>query len=312
MSARVLLSVVTPAFNEAANLPVLHHRLTSALAGLEWEWIVVDDHSSDETFPVISALHRDDPRVRGFRLARNSGSHTAIACGLDRVIGEATAVLAADLQDPPELLPELLAAWREGAQVVWAARDDAPWLSRVYYSALRRMAGLAGTPKEGADFFLMDNAVVVAFRRFREQRTSILALIAWMGFRQSQVRYRKQERIHGSSGWTLGKKVALFADSVTAFTSAPIRWMTFVGLFTTLLGVLYAGFVIVRSMGDRPIEGGAPLMIAVLMIGGIQMVMMGVLGEYVWRALDEARARPRYLVEESTECDPRESRSERI
>ena len=308
---RVMLSVVTPAFNEAINLPLLYGRLSAVLAGLEWEWIIIDDHSSDETFAAISALHREDPCVRGFRLARNSGSHAAITCGLDRAGGEATVVMAADLQDPPELLPELIATWREGAQVVWAARDNAAPLSRLYYRALQQMTGLRGTPAEGADFFLVDHAVVEAFHRFREQHTSILALITWMGFRQSTIRYGKQARVHGRSGWSFGKKVSLLVDSVTAFTSTPIRLMTYVGVVTALAGFVYAVFVFFHAMGGRPVQGWASLMVVVLVVGGIQMLMMGVLGEYVWRALDETRHRPRYLIEESTERDKRESPAER-
>ena len=300
MSRGGLLSVVTPAFNEAGNLPVVHQRLAAVLAGLEWEWIVVDDHSSDGTFGVVTAMVEQDPRVRGFRLARNSGSHTAIACGLDYARGEAAVVLAADLQDPPEAMPELLAHWRDGAQVVWAARESAPLASKAYYLAMRKITGMEGMPAAGADFFLVDRAVIEAFRLFREQHTSIFALIAWMGFRQSTVGYGKGPRLQGKSGWTLAKKAALLIDSITAFTSAPIRLMTYVGLVTAMLGFLYAAFVFVLALRGNPVQGWASLMVVVLVVGGIQMLMMGVLGEYVWRALDETRRRPRYLIEEST------------
>lgn len=301
-----LLSVVTPAYNEAANLPVLHQRLVAVLVGLPWEWIVVDDHSSDHTFGVIARLAERDRQVRGFRLARNCGAHTAVACGLDHAVGDAAVVMAGDLQDPPEALPELLAHWRDGAQVVWAVRQSAPVFSRVYYLALRRMAGLAGVPPTGADFFLVDRTVIEAFRRFGEQHTSIHALITWMGFRQSTITCGKQPRQHGQSGWTLRKKVNMLIDSITAFTSAPIRLMTYVGFATALAGFLYAAFVFVHALGGRPVQGWASLMVVVLVVGGIQMLMMGVLGEYVWRALDETRRRPRYLIEESTEPEAHE------
>jgi dolichol-phosphate mannosyltransferase len=302
-----LLSVVTPAYNEAANLPLLHQRLATVLAELRWEWIVIDDHSSDDTFRVITGMAEQDQRVRGFRLARNSGSHAAVACGLDRAGGDAAVVIAADLQDPPETLPELLAHWRDGAQVVWAVRQSAPVFSRIYYLALRRMAGLAGVPPMGADFFLVDRTVIDAFRRFREQHTSIFALIVWMGFRQSMVVYGKQPRLQGRSGWTLRKKVTMLIDSVAAFTSAPIRLMTYVGFATALLGFLYAAVVFFHALQGRPVQGWASLMVVVLVVGGIQMLMMGVLGEYVWRALDETRRRPRYLIEASTQPETREA-----
>lgn len=303
ITQRGLLSVVTPAYNEAANLPALYQRLASVLAELQWEWIVIDDHSSDDTFGVITRMVEQDQRVRGFRLARNSGSHAAVACGFDRAEGDAAVVMAADLQDPPEALPELLAHWRDGAQVVWAVRPSAPVFSRVYYLALRRMAGLTGVPPMGADFFLADRTVIEAFRRFSEQHTSIHALITWMGFRQASFACAKQPRWQGQSGWTLRKKVAMLIDSVTAFTSAPIRLMTHVGFATALLGFLYAGFVFLHALQGRPVQGWASLMVVVLVVGGIQMLMMGVLGEYVWRALDETRRRPRYLIEESTRME---------
>ena len=296
-----MLSIVTPAYNESASLPVLYRRLNEALGGVEWEWVVVDDHSADATFAWIAALARDDARVRGYRLARNCGSHTAIACGLDHANGDAAAVMAADLQDPPETIPELLACWREGAQVVWAARQRTASASRLYYLLMRRVAGLETIPPAGAGLFLIDRIVIEAFREFREQHTSILTLIAWMGFRQATVAGRKEARQHGRSQWTRRKKVALLVDSVTAFTYTPIRLMTYLGFSTALLGFLYAGFVIVHALRGAPMPGWASLMVVVLVIGGIQMLMMGVLGEYVWRALAESRRRPRYLIEESTE-----------
>ncbi|HYL78869.1 MAG TPA: glycosyltransferase family 2 protein [Bryobacteraceae bacterium] len=296
-----MLSIVTPAYNEAASLPALYARLTAALAGLEWEWIVVDDHSADDTFSRIQAIARNDSKVHGYRLARNCGSHAAIACGLDHARGNAAAVMAADLQDPPEMLPDLLARWKDGAQVVWAARQRAPKTSRVYYLLMRRVPGLDTMPPAGVGLFLIDRAVIEAFRQFREQHTSILALIAWMGFRQATVAGRQEARQHGHSGWTLRKKVALLVDSVTAFTYTPIRLMTYLGFATALLGFLYAGFVIIHAIRGAPMAGWASLMVVVLVIGGIQMLMMVVLGEYLWRALDESRRRPRYLIEDTTE-----------
>ena len=299
------LSIVTPAFNEAANLPELHRRLTAALeaCGLQWEWIAVDDHSEDETFAVLTKLARQDARVRGVRLARNSGSHAALLCGLAEARGEAAVVLAADLQDPPEIVPELLARWRGGAQVVWAARAGAPAFSRLYYLILRRLGGLERTPRTGADFFLADRAVLDAVRRFGEQHTSIFALLLWIGFRQETVSYEKDARRAGRSGWTWRKKVRLVLDSLTAFTHAPLRLMSLLGVATALVGFFYAAVVVANAVAGRPPAGWSSLMVVVLVLGGAQMTMMGVLGEYLWRALDEARRRPRFLIEARTPPD---------
>ena len=301
-----LLSIVTPAYNETDNLPLLYERLCRVLdaLALDWEWIVVDDHSADATFTVAAGLARRDPRIRCLRLSRNFGSHAAIACGLQHAAGDCAVVMAADLQDPPETLPELLAPWRDGVQVVWAARRRRDGekvstlaFSRVYYMLMRRIAGIKDMPATGADFFLIDRAVVDALHRFEEQNCSLFALITWMGFRQSTIVYDKQPRAHGHSGWTLKKKLKLLVDSITSFTYLPIRLMSYTGAATALAGFVYAGFVIVHAVAGRPPQGWSSLMVVVLVFSGLQMLMTGVLGEYVWRTLAEARGRPRYLIE---------------
>jgi polyisoprenyl-phosphate glycosyltransferase len=299
------LSIITPAFNEAENLDAMYERLAAALAAsnLDWEWVIVDDHSRDTTFAVIRALAVRDPRVRGLRLARNSGSHMAIACGLHHVTGDAAVILAGDLQDPPETLAAMLGEWRRGAQVVWAVRrtragETAPTLgfSRFYYFIMRHVVGMKEMPAKGADFFLADRVVVEAFRRFPERHVSVLALVTWMGFRQAFIEYDKQARHAGQSGWTLAKKVKLVVDSVTGFSDLPIRLCSYSGLVLMLSGVVagVAGFVTWPNVG-----GGLLVALAVILgIGGLQLLALGIIGEYVWRALDESRRRPAFLVEE--------------
>jgi glycosyltransferase involved in cell wall biosynthesis len=315
-SQRPFLTIVTPAYNEAQNLPVLYQRLRSVLDDIDvdWEWIVVDDHSTDGTFEVLTRLAGQDARLRGFRFSRNFGSHTAVTCGLNYARGDCAIVMAADLQDPPEEIPRLLAEWQHGAQVVWAVRarregEGATYLgfARLYYALMRRTGALRDLPAAGADFFLMDRCVIDAFNRFHESHVSILALITWMGFRQSHITYEKQARLHGRSGWNLEKKLKLVVDSITSFTYFPIRLMSYVGFITALLGFLYAGLVVFNALRGLPPQGWASLMVVVLVLGGIQMVMLGVLGEYLWRALDEARHRPRYLIEATTDGVQRHS-----
>jgi polyisoprenyl-phosphate glycosyltransferase len=304
-----LISIVTPAFNEADNLPVLYDRLrrTMESLGVDWEWVVVDDHSQDATFAVVTDMARRDPRVRGIRFARNFGSHGALTCGLLEGQGECVAALAADLQDPPEVLPELLEQWKAGVKVVWAARyrregekGTTVGFSRLYYWVMRHIVGMKEMPASGADFFLLDRAVVEAFSRFSESNASILALITWMGFRQTTISYDKEARLHGRSGWTLKKKLKLVVDSVTSFSYVPIRFMSYLGFVVGFAGFLYALLVIINFINGNPIQGWSSLIVVVLLVGGIQMVMMGVLGEYLWRALDESRRRPRYIIEATT------------
>jgi polyisoprenyl-phosphate glycosyltransferase len=315
-----LITIVTPAFNEEQNLPKLHARLKCISAEFEqtFEWIIVDDHSRDRTFQVASAIAAADPRVRVFRLARNSGSHNAVFCGLDQARGACMVLIAADLQDPPEVIPAMLAAWRAKAQVVWSVRATAPQTSvagrlaaRLYYYAMRNWAGLDSIAPTGADMMLLDRAVMDALLGFGERNLSIFALIAWMGFRQESISYEKQDRLHGTSGWTFSKKLKLAIDSITSFSFLPVRFFSALGVLFALLGFVYAAFTIGRSlMYSSPVEGWSSLMVAVLVIGGLQLLMLGVLGEYLWRTLDEVRARPRYLLEASVNGEAQPARAE--
>lgn len=303
-----MLSIVTPAHNEAANLEPLYAELCALGSDVgDWEWVLVDDHSRDATFQVFSRLAAADSRLRGVRLSRNYGSHKAILCGLREAQGEAAAVLAADGQDPVSVLPLLLERWRDGFQVVWAARAEnagSPLFSRLYYLLMRRFVGLTEMPVMGADFFLADRRVLDALSRFNEQNVSLFALLCSLGFRHSQVTYTKQARRHGQSGWTLAKKIKLVVDSVVAFTYLPIRYMLAFGSLVGACGFLYALFIIFNYLHGDPTQGWSSLMVVVLLLGGTQMMMLGVLGEYIWRALDESRARPLYLVEAVTGSPP--------
>jgi dolichol-phosphate mannosyltransferase len=319
------LSIITPAFNEAENLGPLYARLAATMAGLrapanpspahsigdprrsdsmaiDWEWVVVDDHSRDATFDVLRSLAVRDPRVRGLRLSRNAGSHTAIACGLHHVTGDAAIVLAGDLQDPPEIVQLLLEEWYAGAQVVWGARrerEDASGAALrfawIYYFIMRRLVGMKEMPAKGADVFLADRVVIDAFRKFPEHHVSILALITWMGFRQAFVSYDKQRRHRGVSGWSFAKKLKLVVDSVTGFSDFPIRFAAYVGVLLMVLGA--AGGVALAAA--FPLASVAVPLVAALVIGlsGLQLLALGIVGAYVWRTLDEARGRPQYLVE---------------
>ncbi len=305
-----LLSIVTPAFNEAENLPILYERLSQVLEtlGLEWEWIIIDDHSPDNTFEVITNLAKTDSRIHGIRFARNFGAHKAIACGLHQVKGQGVVIMAADLQDPPETLPALLEKWRKGAQVVWAVRhlregekNSKVGFSRLYYFMMRRIIGIKEIPATGADFFLVDRVVVEALREFNESNVSIMALITWMGFRQDFISYDKQARKFGHSGWDLKKKLKLVVDSITSFSYLPIRLMSYLGFLVALIGLIYAVVIIVNALKGNPVQGWSSLMLVVLVIGGFQMIMMGILGEYLWRSLDESRRRPMYIIEAITD-----------
>jgi len=302
-----LLTIIVPCFNEEQNLLIFYDRLkaVTATAGFSWRLILVDDHSHDNTFSVASGIAENDQRVTAIRLAKNVGSHLAAVCGLTYADSSASAVMAADLQDPPEILPDLIECWRSGTQVVWAVResqDGKPAQGRltsyIYNSMMMRILNRPDITSKGADFFLIDRLVVAALRQFGESNLSLFALLQWMGFRQGKVVYQKDQRLHGRSGWSLRKKLKLFLDSITAFSFAPIRLMSGLGMLVALLGFIYAATVIENAFVGQPVEGWSSIMVAVLILGGLQIVMLGILGEYLWRSLDETRKRPRYLIED--------------
>jgi dolichol-phosphate mannosyltransferase len=307
---RIQVSVVTPAYCEEKNLPLLYERLKAVMDGLgvTWSWLVVDDHSDDGTYGVVEEIGRRDPRVKCLRLARNSGSHVALVCALHHADGDCTIALAADLQDPPETIPRLLDAWRDGAQIVWAARGSREGVrkhslvfSHAFYWTLRNVAKLKDMPATGADFFLLDRRVAQAFKKFDERNVSLFALITWMGFRQATIFYDKEARAFGHSKWTLLRKIRLTVDSVVAFSHLPVRIMSLLGLAIAVLGFGFASYIVADAVMGNPPEGWASTMVIILVLSGVQMMMLGVLGEYLWRTLDESRSRPLYVIESMTE-----------
>jgi dolichol-phosphate mannosyltransferase len=298
-----MISILTPAFNESVNLEALHARLTQTMAqlGEEWEWLIVDDHSRDDTFAVVQRLALMDSHVRGIRLARNRGSHVAITCGLQHVRGDAAVMMASDLQDPPETLSALLQKWRSGAQVVWATRREQPGaqthagFASMYYWIMRNVVGMKEIPARGADFFLIDRVVIDAFRRCDEQHVSVFALITWLGFRQECIEYDKQPRAAGKSGWTIARKIKLVVDSITAFSDAPIQACWLLGAALMVLGLLtvVVGLVVFESLQAAVVV----LLGAMAGCTGLVLCALAMLGEYVWRGLDQSRRRPLYLIE---------------
>jgi len=265
---------------------------------LDWEWIIVDDHSRDNTFEVIERLVAIDPRVRGIRLAYNSGSHLAFTCGLRHASGEVAALMVADLQDPPELLIQMLERWRSGVQVVWAVRRHQPGDgsgTQLYYWIMRNLVGMNDMPATGADFFLVDRVVIDAFLAAADRHVSIFALMMWLGFRREFIQYDKQPRTRGRSGWTLAKKLKLVVDSIVGFSDFPIWWLTYAGVAALVAALVPAVVAVVAYSGLN----AALLLLAALVIGlfGCHLIALAILGHYVWRGLDAARKRPLYSIE---------------
>jgi glycosyltransferase involved in cell wall biosynthesis len=302
------LTVLTAFFNEAPNLPRLRERLDAVFKQLdvEPEVVLIDDHSTDASAGIARQWAQADDRVTYIRLSRNCGSHAAFSAGLEKCGGDCAVLLAADLQDPPETIPQLLAKWREGFHVVWAVRggrEGESWstkfFARVYYWLMQKL-GLPEMPATGADFLLVDRKVIDAYNQIREKHTSFMAMILWIGFRQTAITYTKEARFAGRSKWTLQKKLKLFVDSIVSFSYAPVRFMSLFGFVLAFCGFAYATAVVVgRLVGYVVAANGFAALMTVLLVGqGAILMALGIIGEYLWRTFDEARGRPRYIVEE--------------
>ena len=303
---RERVSVVVPVYFNAGSLPRLAERLRSiaASADFELEALFVDDGSADASWEEIGRICGEWPAARGIRLTRNFGSQMAISAGLAEATGQAAAVLSADLQEPPELLPEMVAAWRRGATAVLAVRRSRPegLASRAaagfYYRTLQRLA-FAEMPEGGFDCFLIGRPAIDFLVDAREVHTTLPGLLLWAGFPTALVPYDRVAREEGESRWTFAKKVKYFLDAVVAFSYAPLRWMSVAGAALSALAFAYAVFLVAyKLVHGQPIQGWTSLMVAIAFFSGVQLLSLGVLGEYLWRTLDAARARRGYLVRE--------------
>jgi glycosyltransferase involved in cell wall biosynthesis len=315
---RPLITVVVPVFNERDNLRAFHEAVTEvmrSLPNLDWEFVFVDDGSRDGSLDVLNALREEDDRVLALRFPRNFGSHVAIAAGIDYCRGDAVVVMAADLQDPPALIREFVDRWRSGFDVVWGARtgrDDGAlrsWGMSMFYRLVRRFA-IPTYPKGGTgSFCLISKPVIDAFRQCNERNRLTFGLIAWSGFRETDVPYHRPRRLVGSSSWTVGKMLKAAVDTFVSFSFLPIRAISFLGVLVSGLSFLFGFYVVINKVFfGTHVEGWTSVMLAVLVLGGVQLIMIGVLGEYLWRILDEARARPLYIVERTLGLTPASSR----
>jgi glycosyltransferase involved in cell wall biosynthesis len=300
------ISVITSFLNEVDNLPAWKQRVEAAFAesGETYELVFVDDHSSDGSTVLVRNWSADDSLIQYIRLSRNCGSHAAFSAGLETCRGDCAILLAADLQDPPETIPRLLHEWQQGYNVVWAARSERlgeSWstklFSSAYYRIMQRLA-LPDMPRQGADFVLLDRKVIDAYNAIPEKNTSFLAMILWLGFRQTTIAYVKEARAAGKSKWTFARKIKLLVDSIVSFSFAPIRFASYLGMLVSLSAFAFSIDVFVNALFGKPIEGYSSLMMIVLWLGGIQLLILGILGEYLWRAFDQVRGRPYYIVEE--------------
>ena len=301
-------SIVVPIYYNELNIPDTVPQLLALereAPGYELELVFVDDGSGDRSLELLLDFQRRYPeRIKVVKLTRNFGSMAAIQAGLSLATGDCVGMIAADLQDPPELFLEMLRHWENGTKAVLAVRSDREesasqkFFANSYYALIRRFA-LAGYPEGGFDFFLVDRQVVGDIIGIREKNTNLMSLIFWLGYRPVMLPYVRRGRRKGVSRWTLGKKVKLFVDSFVAFSYVPIRFLSAMGLLVATSAFLYGGYVFFSwAAMDIPVKGYAPTVILIALTSGVQMVMLGVLGEYLWRTLDETRKRPPYVIDQ--------------
>ena len=299
------LSVVVPLFNEAEGLAEFHRRLSAAMAGLgAWEVIYVNDGSTDASLHVLEGLRATDSRVGVLNFARNFGKEAAMTAGLDHAAGAAVVVIDSDLQDPPELIPELVAAWREGVDVVYAQRrmrHGESWLKRTTAGAFYRLmqgVGDVRLPPDTGDFRLMSRRAVDALGQLRERHRFMKGLFAWIGFPSRAVPYDRAPRHAGTSKWNYWRLWNFAIEGVTSYTVVPLKVATYLGLVIALASGVYGTVIIVRTvLFGSDVPGYPSLLTVVLFLGGAQLMTLGIIGEYLGRIFNETKRRPLYLVE---------------
>lgn len=306
---RKRLSMICPVHNEEQVLDTLYDRVLQVMdtLDLEWELILVDDGSRDSSAEVIHRLHEMDARVHGIRLSRNFGFQVAVTAGLDVASGDAVILMDADLQDPPEVIPQMVAAWRDGADVAYGVRlvrDGETWFKKTsaaaFYGLIHRITSV-DIPVNTGDFRLMDRRVVDAIRQMPERHRFLRGMVSWVGYKQVGIGYHREARYAGETKFTLRKMIRFALDAITSFSYFPLQIASWLGFVMAALSGLAIVMVIgLRLFGsDSPLLGQATTLIAVLFLGGIQLLCMGIIGEYIGRMYDEVKARPLYLVQES-------------
>jgi glycosyltransferase involved in cell wall biosynthesis len=299
------VSVVAPAYNEQEVLGEFHRRVSEVMRGIgcDYEIVLVNDGSRDHTLALMHALREHDPHVSVVDLSRNFGKEIALSAGLDHTKGEVVVVLDSDLQDPPELIPQMLDIWREGYDVVYGTRtvrEGESWFKKAtasYFYRLIKQVSRVDIPKDTGDFRLMSRRAVQALSKLREEHRFMKGLFAWIGYPSKAFLYRRDPRAAGETKWNYWKLWNFAIEGITSFTVAPLKVSTYLGLFVAVVSLVYAVFVIWKAMmyGD-PVRGYPSLMAVILFLGGVQLVSVGLLGEYVGRIFNEVKRRPLYLV----------------
>ena len=305
------VSIVIPCYfnelNVAETYKVLVRDVFEKRKDIEFEIVFVDDGSRDKTLDELKKVQTYDNHVKIVKLSRNFGEFRAIVAGMSQATGDAIAVMSADLQDPPYLITEMIQYWQQGEKVVIAARNkrDEPWIknffANTYYRIVRKLV-IADYPKQGFDFFLMDKSVAEILVNMQEKNSSIYVQLIWTGFNPKVIEYTRQAREKGKSMWSYKKRIDLFIDTFIVFSHTPIRWISGLGFLMSISGFISALLLVYdKLVHGSDVAGWTSLMVVVLVLAGVQRIMLGIIGEYMWRNLDESRKRPLYIIDEIIE-----------
>lgn len=310
--SKPVYTVIAPIYNEIENIPHLYERVTEVMnqTGQPWELVLVDDGSKDGSTDALRELGKQDERVRPVIFARNFGHQIAVTAGMDYARGDAVVVIDADLQDPPEVINDLIAKWREGYEVVYAVRaerEGESWFklatASLFYRLIYRITDV-DIPLDTGDFRLIDRKVVDILCQMRERHRFLRGMASWVGFRQVGVFYKRAARFSGSTKYPIKKMVKFASDAITGFSYFPLQVATYMGFFSAGLSILAIPVVVaLRLAGSQAFFGQATTLIAVLFLGGVQLISLGILGEYIGRLYDEAKGRPLYIVREGPPND---------
>lgn len=297
---------MVPVFNEANTISLFQQRLKEACARLDLylEVVYVNDGSQDNSLPLLTTLRQQDPSIAIVNLSRNFGKEIAVQAGLDHARGDAVVVIDVDLQDPPELIPEMIRHWQEGFDVVYAtriSRSGEGWFKKIsaylFYRLISKMSSVS-IPKDTGDFRLLSRRAVDALKLMREKHRYMKGLFSWIGFSQISIPFERQARINGTTKWNYWKLLNLAIEGITSFSIAPLKLASIMGFITAICAFIYALIIVYKTLVfGEPIQGYPSLMVVILFLGGIQLITLGIIGEYLGRTFDEAKARPLYLTE---------------
>jgi dolichol-phosphate mannosyltransferase len=313
MASRHLVSLVVPVFDEAEVLGTFHTRATQALSALkdmDYEILFIDDGSQDDSYAQLARFAAGDPHVRVLKLSRNFGHQIAISAGIDHANGDCVVIIDADLQDPPEVVATMIDKWREGFDVVYGVRSDRAGetpiklaTATLFYRLLARVTNIH-IPANVGDFRLISRRVVDQLKHLREKDRFVRGLVSWIGFRQTGITYKRDPRFAGQTKYPFRKMLAFAFDGITSFSTMPLKLATWTGYASAILAVLYLLSVFVQKLLGYTVDGWATIMVAMLFMGSVQLICLGILGEYLGRVFNEVKPRPMYVIEEDLTASP--------